>query len=458
MKKIIFSLIFVACFACDKKEETILDYAVVSGKIINIKGVVTINSYDRTFSEPLDIAADGAFVDTLSTDKSSYVIFDGTNPVFIYIEPGYNLNVAYDVNDFENTLTFSGEGADENSYLLARNKNEKALLKNRFDAYKLDEAEFKDKFKSIKKSNDSLLETFDGISKAFKTMTKRDLNFNYLARINEYEKYRKYITKDNSFKVSDDFLSELDNFDYTNEKDYFFSQNYKSLLTSKYRNDAEKLAESDTIATDIAYLKTLSSIENKNIKNDMLFSFASTNMSYAKDIETFYKLYTENSDNEDNNAIVKERYDKLTGLSKGKPSPTFTDYKNHAGGTMSSEDLKGKYTYIDVWATWCGPCIREIPSLKKVEEQYHNKNIQFVSVSIDKEKDFETWKTMVNDKELGGIQLFADNDWNSKFVKDYEIQGIPRFILIDPNGNIVDSNAPRPSDPNLINLFKELKI
>jgi len=61
-------------------------------------------------------------------------------------------------------------------------------------------------------------------------------------------------------------------------------------------------------------------------------------------------------------------------------------------------------------------------------------------------------------KSLGGIQLFADNDWKSSFVKDYQINGIPRFILIDTEGNIVDPNAPRPSSPELIELLTELNI
>ena len=92
---------------------------------------------------------------------------------------------------------------------------------------------------------------------------------------------------------------------------------------------------------------------------------------------------------------------------------------------------------------------------KKVEEAYHGKNIVFVSISIDKLKDHEKWRKFVTDKELGGIQLFADNDWNSKFVKEYAINGIPRFILIGPNGEIVSADAPRPSSPALIELFDE---
>jgi thiol-disulfide isomerase/thioredoxin len=130
------------------------------------------------------------------------------------------------------------------------------------------------------------------------------------------------------------------------------------------------------------------------------------------------------------------------------PSASF-EYENHKGGKTKLEDLRGKYVYIDVWATWCGPCRQEIPFLKKVEEKYHGKNIEFVSISVDVDKDHEKWKTFVTEKELGGIQLFADKNWNSDFMKSYGINSIPRFILIDPKGNIVKSDAERPSSPKL---------
>ena len=87
--------------------------------------------------------------------------------------------------------------------------------------------------------------------------------------------------------------------------------------------------------------------------------------------------------------------------------------------------------------------------MQKIEEKYHGKNIEFVSISIDKLKDNEKWKKFVTDKKLGGVQLFADKDWESEFVVNYGVMGIPRFILLDPNGNIVSSDATRPSDPKL---------
>ena len=154
---------------------------------------------------------------------------------------------------------------------------------------------------------------------------------------------------------------------------------------------------------------------------------------------------------------LKQYYQEELSMQKlnNAPSPTF-NYENHKGGTTKLEDLRGKYVYIDVWATWCGPCIAEIPHLKRVEQQFHGKNIEFVGISIDTKKDYEKWKKFVVTKELAGIQLFADNDWNSDFVKAYGINGIPRFILIDPKGNIVDANAERPSSPALTAQLEKL--
>ncbi len=150
------------------------------------------------------------------------------------------------------------------------------------------------------------------------------------------------------------------------------------------------------------------------------------------------------------------QYDKASKMAKlkGTPSPKFTNYENYNGGTTSLDDLKGKFVYIDVWATWCGPCKREIPFLKEVEKEFHDKNIAFVSISVDKLAAHEAWKTMIKEKELGGIQLFAGTD--NQFTGDYQIDGIPRFILIDDKGNIVNPDAPRPSDPKLKEVLNGL--
>jgi thiol-disulfide isomerase/thioredoxin len=150
------------------------------------------------------------------------------------------------------------------------------------------------------------------------------------------------------------------------------------------------------------------------------------------------------------NEFASQEYERVAKANKmvGNPSPEF-EYENYKGGKTKLSDLKGKYVYIDLWATWCGPCRAEIPFLQKIEEKYHGKNIEFVSISIDKAKDNDKWKKFVTDKNLGGVQLFADKDWESEFVKSYGVNGIPRFILIDPNGIILNPEAARPSSAEL---------
>ena len=146
-------------------------------------------------------------------------------------------------------------------------------------------------------------------------------------------------------------------------------------------------------------------------------------------------------------------------LAEGMRSPKFVNYENYNGKTTSLDDLQGNYVYIDIWATWCGPCKAEIPFLKKLEKNYHEKKITFVGISIDTEKDNKLWKEMVESEELPGVQLFADQDWNSEFIKKYLVYGIPRFILIDPEGKIISADSPRPSQEEIITkLLDQLDI
>jgi len=212
----------------------------------------------------------------------------------------------------------------------------------------------------------------------------------------------------------------------------------------------EKLFDIDVSEMDLPALDSkMSSIESE--LNNFIASKTDLDSLLVSDTKKGIKSNITGSKNYLANSIKLR-----TDLPKGAPSPVFENYENHKGGTTSLADLKGKYVYIDVWATWCGPCKAEIPFLKEVENDYHGKNIEFVSVSIDQMKDHEKWIAMVNDKELGGIQVFADSDWSSKFVTDYYISGIPRFILVDDEGNIVSPDAPRPSNPKLRELLDEL--
>lgn len=139
-------------------------------------------------------------------------------------------------------------------------------------------------------------------------------------------------------------------------------------------------------------------------------------------------------------------------LRSGNPSAASFSYPDINGKTVSLADLKGKYIYIDVWATWCGPCRGELPALKELEEKYAGKDIHFVSLSCDKNK--KAWENMVTKDQLKGIQLHMGTD--RTFMDAYLINGIPRFILLDRDGKIISANMTRPSDPKTAEKFNEL--
>ncbi len=214
-----------------------------------------------------------------------------------------------------------------------------------------------------------------------------------------------------------------------------------------------KISDMETLETELDKIKTeLGEFYNSNKAID-----TSITNSANKSLEPMLKSYK---------SFIGQAIALKKEFPKGTPSPTFSDYENYDGTTTSLSDLAGKYVYIDVWATWCGPCKAEIPFLKEIEKEYHGKDIQFVSLSIDDDrshkgswdKAHEAWKAMVADKELGGIQLFAPKGWQTEFIQAYKINGIPRFILIDPAGNVVSPDAPRPSSDELKELLTELNI
>jgi thiol-disulfide isomerase/thioredoxin len=273
-----------------------------------------------------------------------------------------------------------------------------------------------------------------------------------------YELYHAHFAKKPNFKASAGFLSELDDIDYNNEEDFITSSDYKLLVTTHYNEKAKLIAENDSVDEQMAYLKSAASCEIETIRDELLFSIAKFRIALSEDKEEFYKTFMAASANVENNRIITEIYEKLMTVSQGKPSPKFVDYENYEGGTTSLDDLKGKYVYVGVWATWYAPCEVEIPFLKELEKKYQGKNIEFVSVSVDKATDHEKWKKMIEENEMAGIQLFADNANESEFVTKYLIKTIPHYILIDPDGNIVNSNAPKPSEGKLINMLNKLNI
>lgn len=187
----------------------------------------------------------------------------------------------------------------------------------------------------------------------------------------------------------------------------------------------------ERLLTDIC----LNYIEQKGIRN-------------IEDMENIFNAYV--TDKEMQNEY-KQAYEKWNVSSPGHQSPDFkgVDIK---GKTYSLKDFKGKYVYIDLWATWCLPCRKELPYLTQLADKFKNRNITFLGLSIDKDK--LKWESRGKAGGLVGTQLLIGD--KSTFLTDYNIDGIPRFILLDPEGKIINNNMLRPSSPEIEEVLNKL--
>ena len=136
----------------------------------------------------------------------------------------------------------------------------------------------------------------------------------------------------------------------------------------------------------------------------------------------------------------------------GKKGNNF-EYKDLNDKTIDLSKFKGNYLYIDVWATWCKPCKVEAVYLKELEKDLEkSKNVKIISISID--KDQNKWKNYLTKNPTTEHQYYSGA--SSSFVKFYDIGALPRFILLDKEGNIINSDEIRPSNPELLNKLNSL--
>lgn len=450
MRNSFYLLLFFALSAFAAPPETIP----VTGKIANADGKLKITG--ESFEKEVTIKPDGSFNVSLTINYAgSYFISTGGNRAAIYLAKGTDLTITADVKDFYKTLKFGGKGSMENQYITSKNAYVNAI--NQEWLYKKDEADFLKEVDAIKKDLLTLFENGKFPKGFFREMELKNLDYLKQVFIINYEKNHAHFTKNPEFKASADFPKLDPAINLDNEKDFLFSNPYKQLVNVNFNNVVEKQLKPEEEYLWKVALPEIKKIKSPSIKNSLLYALSFEVSASNPDAQQLYNELLALSTNPYFKKELTEKYNKLKALATGTLSPAF-DYENHKGGKTALESLKGKYVYIDVWATWCGPCLRELPALQQVEEQYKDKNIQFVSISVDTKKDYDKWKKMVTDKQMGGIQLMADNDWNSKFAVDYAIVSIPRFILIDPDGKIVSADAPRPSDPELVKLFTNLNL
>jgi len=110
------------------------------------------------------------------------------------------------------------------------------------------------------------------------------------------------------------------------------------------------------------------------------------------------------------------------------------------GDMLALNDVLGKYTIIDFWASWCKPCRRENPNVVKVYNQYHDKGLNIISVSLDKKGQKDRWLKAIEDDKLTWYHVSNLKGWSDPIAKTYNVRSIPATFLLDENGKIIAKN------------------
>jgi len=457
MKKIVTSIAVISLLAAcgEKAAEGKVDYAVLSGKVssVDAKGEnqkLLLLQNDEVVKE-IPVQADGTFRDTIREIGDNHFYYLVENPAVqtpLYLANGTNMELT--LNEEVGKTMVSGSQTKQTQYLIERN----SFINDRINGadsnlFGQKPQEFKENVKAFFAELDKKLKAY-GFDEEFVKNQEKWTNYKFVEYLTIFPTYHRYTSGDEAI-LPDDFYAERDGIDYDNAEEFRTIDTYRDLVRSKFYtiinnpNDAENIKK---------FISEVNALKSDNIRADLAkgtFQLISPNSTVNKEI---FDFINKNVTDEKVKEAAKKAYDVATKLTSGSPSPKFSNYENFNGGTTSLDDFKGKVTYIDIWATWCLPCRGEIPALKELEKKFHGKDVAFVSISIDQNKD--EWKEFVKSEDLKGVQLFAENAFDSQFIQDYGIRQIPTFIIVDKEGKIVNADAPRPSSDEITGLLEGL--
>ncbi len=136
---------------------------------------------------------------------------------------------------------------------------------------------------------------------------------------------------------------------------------------------------------------------------------------------------------------LEERIQEISAISIGQIAPDFSA-PDPEGKMVSLKESMGKVTIIDFWASWCGPCRVANPYLAYLYKEFHEKGLNIIGVSLDKEDARDKWTQAIETDKLTWTQVSNLKFWNDPIVKQYNIQSIPATFLLDSEGKIVAKN------------------
>lgn len=438
-----FILLMGLFFSCSR-DNTVL----ISGRVENGDSIVNIWVDDSIYTFPLD--ENNFFSGTIRMEHSTYVTMLH-NSLNLYLTPGENLEIYMNALNFSSSLYFRGSLGGINSYL---KEQEVAVFFDK-DYYSLGEEEFVDKMKELIDEKIKLLKA-KNFDESFTQLEKERIRYSIAERVSFYPIYRRRMDIDTNYRPGAAFAEFMASFPLDND-DLFGAKDYRSFLLNYVYLQGTKGEGTNGNYSDGIADYVLSKITNPSIKNFLLTEIIYRHIWENNGLDGadyLLSVFRKECTDKSKVAYMEEVISLWDRIRAGKEAPDFT-VVDHDGKNISLGDFRGSYVYIAVWATWCVPCKLELPYLELLQKRYSGRNIKFLTVAIDGSANEGKWKEYLDTHPSAGIHALVDT--SSDFSRDYMIISVPRFILIDPEGRIINSNAPRPSG-QILQYLEALRI
>ncbi len=374
--------------------------------------------------------------------------------IYLYMSPGDSLVMKVDANDIRNSLSFTGKGAGNNLFVNQEewefNKYKDKYLNNYHyityyqpEDYKFIKEKIKDNKKTYLLRFRKDYELSDHLINLYINQYDQEIIKSLIYFPGGHAGFNEGVFPE----LPDDYFDFLGDAEISNSIDdqgigaYYY-------LNALLRKKHELHTQGKSNPIDFySYVK-----QELPERLAYIFLAYALNRDFNKSL---YDNFGESCPYPDIANLVKAKYGHLEGMLAGNPFPDFK-LEDVNGKILTPEDFLGDFVYIDFWATWCKPCIKEIPFLEELQKKLKDQPIKFISISIDKEKDKSKWQDFVQENNMMGYQLWANTEHHNIFSKRLNIKSIPRFILLDKEGKIIDAQALRPSNPALEKLLNEL--
>ena len=399
---------------------------------------------------PLD--ADGNAQVALEGVDAAYIkLYHGREMLRLYVEGGDKAALSFKGGRMTNTYAFEGEKQSVVKYL-----NTVSLLPLPDEDYALGLDEYVKRLSA--KENDAIkLLNANDCSKVgnFKKMEEGRIRYSYAAALMMYPVGHRLMAHDMTYMADDAFYDMIRTYAVEDVKWASLDEYCSFMAEAMHALDADNRNVRDIYPKTVAQIKYAADFFQKARVKESVIHFivaAYVDNFGVKDITELENLYYTYVKDEARLVSMKTKMDRWDMSLPGKMSPEFKAVDIN-GKEYTLADFRGKYVYIDMWATWCGPCKREMPYLKALEAEFEGAQIVFLGLSVDKDK--QAWEKMVRSGELTGVQLYLGTQ--SKFQEAYKIDGIPRFILIGKDGRIISNDMTRPSEDATAETLRNLK-